>query len=86
VLHNPADSEVAMNLTWIGKFVGFLKSFQDQEGCDLKGLIGFCSKLYDIASFAQHNSAEQRDDNENETAGLWRQYTVGHNSTKRERF
>ncbi|RKK67362.1 hypothetical protein BFJ69_g14570 [Fusarium oxysporum] len=76
VLHNPADSEVAMNLTWIGKFVGFLKSFQDQEGCDLKGLIGFCSKLYDIASFAQHNPAEQRDENENETAGLWRQYTV----------
>lgn len=75
-----------MNLTWIGKFVGFLKSFQDQEGCDLKGLIGFCSKLYDIASFTQHNSAEQRDDNENETAGLWRQYTVSHNSTTRERF
>ncbi|ENH75304.1 hypothetical protein FOC1_g10001494 [Fusarium oxysporum f. sp. cubense race 1] len=77
VLHNPSDSEVAMNLTWIGKFVGFLKSFQDQEGCDLKGLIGFCSELYTIASFAQHNPAEQRDENENETAGLWRQYTVG---------
>ncbi|KAL9571924.1 hypothetical protein ACKAV7_003913 [Fusarium commune] len=86
VLHNPADSEVAMNLTWIGKFVGFLKSFQDREGCDLKGLVGFCSKLYDIASFAQHNPAEQRDENENETAGLWRQYTVGQNSTTRERF
>ncbi|EXL91409.1 hypothetical protein NOF04DRAFT_17930 [Fusarium oxysporum II5] len=75
VLHNPADSEVAMNLTWIGKFVGFLKSFQDQEGCDLKGLISFCSELYDIASFAQHNPAEQKDENENETAGLWQQYT-----------
>ncbi|KAH7173042.1 hypothetical protein DER46DRAFT_572033 [Fusarium sp. MPI-SDFR-AT-0072] len=86
VLHNPADSEVAMNLTWIGKFVGFLKSFQDREGCDLKGLVGFCSKLYDIASFAQHNPAEQRDENENETVGLWRQYTVGQNSTTRERF
>ncbi|KAH7210093.1 hypothetical protein DER44DRAFT_660155 [Fusarium oxysporum] len=71
------NSEVAMNLTWIGKFVGFLKSFQDQEGCDLKGLISFCSELYDIASFAQHNPAEQKDENENETAGLWRQYTVG---------
>ncbi|KAM5370517.1 hypothetical protein ACJA88_010098 [Fusarium oxysporum] len=86
VLHNPADSEVSMNLTWIGKFVGFLKGFQDQEGCDLKGLIGFCSKLYDIAHFAQHNPAEQRDGNENEIAGLWRQYTVGHNSTTKERF
>ncbi|KAK2678737.1 hypothetical protein RAB80_003918 [Fusarium oxysporum f. sp. vasinfectum] len=75
VLHDPADSEVSMNLTWIGKFVGFLKGFQDQEGCDLKGLIGFCSKLYDIASFAQHNPAEERDENENETAGLWRRYT-----------
>ncbi|EGU88409.1 hypothetical protein FOXB_01076 [Fusarium oxysporum f. sp. conglutinans Fo5176] len=70
------NSEVSMNLTWIEKFVGFLKSFQDQEGCDLKGLIGFCSKLYDIASFAQHNPAEQRDENENETAMLWRQYTL----------
>ncbi|KAI7767007.1 hypothetical protein LZL87_013345 [Fusarium oxysporum] len=80
------NSELAMNLTWIGKFVGFLKSFQDREGCDLKGLVGFCSKLYDIASFAQHNPAEQRDENENETAGLWRQYTVGQNSTTRERF
>ncbi|KAF5603984.1 transcriptional activator Mut3p [Fusarium pseudocircinatum] len=75
VLHNSADPEAVMNLEWMRKFVAFLKSFQDREGCDLKGLIAFCSKLYDIACFAVCNPAEQRDENDGETAGLWRQYT-----------
>ncbi|KAF5685411.1 Mut3p-like transcriptional activator [Fusarium denticulatum] len=75
VLHNSADPEAIMNLEWMGKFVTFLKSFQDREGCDLKGLIAFCSKLHDIACFALCNPAEQRDEDDSETAGLWRQYT-----------
>ncbi|KAF4483507.1 transcriptional activator Mut3p [Fusarium agapanthi] len=58
VLHGPRDSQASLNVEWIEKFVVFLQSFQDREGCDLNGLIEFCSNLYDVASFAQRDPTD----------------------------
>lgn len=82
VLHNPADLEVTLNVESIGKFVIFLQTFQDREECDLNGLIEFCSKLYDIASFAQRNPTDLTNESEDETEALARQYTVSPNHTE----
>ncbi|KAI1036730.1 hypothetical protein LB503_003433 [Fusarium chuoi] len=68
-------SEVTLNVEWIGKFAMFLQNFQDREECDLSGLIEFCSKLYDIASFAQRNATDLVNGSEDNTEELWRQYT-----------
>ncbi|KAF5636941.1 Mut3p-like transcriptional activator [Fusarium sp. NRRL 25303] len=67
--------EVTLNVESIGKFVIFLQTFQDREECDLNGLIEFCSKLYDIASFAQRNPTDLTNESEDETEALARQYT-----------
>ncbi|KAF5718843.1 transcriptional activator Mut3p [Fusarium mundagurra] len=75
VLHDPEDSQVSSNVEWIGKFFVFLQSFQDREECDLNGLIKLCSKLYDIASFAQRNPTDMVSGNEYDAEGLCRQYT-----------
>ncbi|EWG54318.1 hypothetical protein FVEG_12562 [Fusarium verticillioides 7600] len=75
VLHDHEDSKVSLNVEWIGQFVAFLKTFQRREECDLSGLIGFCSKLYDIASFAQHNPTDLVSDREDDVEGLRGQYT-----------
>ncbi|KAF5253248.1 hypothetical protein FANTH_1844 [Fusarium anthophilum] len=74
VLHGPRDSQTSLNVEWIEKFVVFLQSFQDREGCDLNGLIEFCSNLYDVASFAQSDPTDLVSESEYGT-DLWREYT-----------
>ncbi|KAI1046254.1 hypothetical protein LB505_013036 [Fusarium chuoi] len=66
---------MSLNVESIGKFVIFLQTFQDREECDLSGLIEFCSKLYDIASFAQRNQTDLVNGSEDDSEELWRQYT-----------
>ncbi|KAF5534820.1 transcriptional activator Mut3p [Fusarium napiforme] len=75
VLRDPEDSEVSLNVEWIGEFVAFLQTFQRREGCDLSGLIDFCSNLDDIASFAKRNPTDLVSDSEDDARWLWRQYT-----------
>ncbi|KAF5535525.1 transcriptional activator Mut3p [Fusarium mexicanum] len=74
VLHGPRDSQASLNVEWIERFVVFLQSFQDREGCDLNGLIEFCSKLYHVASFAQSDPTDLVSESEHDT-DLWQQYT-----------
>ncbi|KAF5642292.1 transcriptional activator Mut3p [Fusarium tjaetaba] len=75
ILHDHEDSEVSLNVEWIGQFVAFLQTFQHREGCNLSGLIEFCSKLYDIASFAQRNPTDVVNDGEDDAGALQGQYT-----------
>ncbi|RKL29194.1 hypothetical protein BFJ72_g12103 [Fusarium proliferatum] len=74
VLNGPGDSEVPLNVESIRIFVVFLQTFQDREECDLNGLIEFCSKLYDVASFAQRSSTDLSNQSEDDTQGVWGQY------------
>ncbi|KAG4274463.1 hypothetical protein FPRO04_09421 [Fusarium proliferatum] len=74
VLNGPGDSEVPLNVESIRKFVVFLQIFQDREECDLNSLIEFCSKLYDVASFAQRSSTDLSNQSEDDTQGVWGQY------------
>lgn len=82
VLHDHGDPQMSLNVESIGKFVIFLQTFQDREECDLSGLIEFCSKLYDIASFAQRNQTDLVNGSEDDSEELWRQYTVSLNHSK----
>ncbi|CVK99217.1 related to transcriptional activator Mut3p [Fusarium proliferatum] len=74
VLNGPGDSEVPLNVESIRKFIVFLQTFQDREECDLNSLIEFCSKLYDVASFAQRSSTDLLNQSEDDTQGVWGQY------------
>jgi hypothetical protein len=76
-LHDPEDPQASLNVEWIGKFVFFLQTFQNREECDLSSLIGFCSKLYDIASFAEQDPTDLVNNGEDDAEGLRVQYTVG---------
>lgn len=82
MLNGPGDSEVLLNVESIRTFVVFLQTFQDREECDLNGLIEFCSKLYDVASFAQRSSTDLSNQSEDDTQGVWGQYAVSLDHTK----
>ncbi|KAF5985781.1 transcriptional activator Mut3p [Fusarium coicis] len=75
VLDDPEDLQASLNVEWIGKFVFLLQTFQNREECDLSNLIGFCYKLYDIASFAEQDPTDLVNNGEDDAEGLRVQYT-----------